>query len=606
MVSTSGTFKSNTPFLKDILEVIHNGKWQLPDFQRGWVWDDEHIRDLIASISLSYPIGAVMLFETGGEGVRFRPRLVEGVEESPTTPEQLILDGQQRLTSLYYVLRSGEPVPTRTKGKDIKRFYYLDIEKCLDHPNTDRLDAVIGVPPNRIVTSDFGRDTVLDISTPENEYKEWCYPLACVFDSSKARQWRRGFEKFVNHAPDAQERFGEFEDTVIERFENYLIPTIELKKETEKEAVCKVFEKVNTGGVTLTVFELMTATFAADDFSLRDDWDARKERLQEIRQLEKLEATAFLAAITLFASYKRNKEDKGAVSCKKRDVLRLTFEEYKEWTDVMEDGFKKAARLLDLQKIFTARDLPYHTQLIPLSGICALLGNRFDNDSVRKKLARWFWGGVFGEMYGGANETRYAHDIVDVIDWIEGGSEPRTIRDAGFSADRLFTLQTRNSAAYKGIMALLMVDEGCEDFISGDPYDHHTFFDLSVDIHHIFPKHYCKENGFRKDMWNSVINKTPLSAGTNRRLGGIAPSEYLRRIEKDIPAERLDTILSSHLIEPTCLRNDDFSDFIHYRAMKLLNKIENKMGKTVHGRSSDEVINLLGKPLESEHSQETE
>jgi len=311
MVSTSGTFESNTPFLKNILEAIHEGKWQLPDFQRGWVWDDEHIRDLIASISLSYPIGAIMLLESGGEGVSFKPRLVEGVEEQAISPKKLILDGQQRLTSLYYVLRSGKPVPTRTKGKEIKRFYYLDIEKCLEHPNTDRLDAVIGVPPNRIVTSDFGRDTVLDISTPENEYKEWCYPLDCIFDSSKARRWRRGFEQYVNHDPAAQERFGQFEDIVIERFENYLIPTIELKKETEKEAVCKVFEKVNTGGVTLTVFELMTATFAADDFSLRDNWEERKQRLEETHQLKKLDATAFLAAITLFASYGRNQENKG-------------------------------------------------------------------------------------------------------------------------------------------------------------------------------------------------------------------------------------------------------------------------------------------------------
>ncbi len=599
MRTTSGTFKSSEPFLKDILEAIHNGKWQLPDFQRGWVWDDQHIRDLIASVSLSYPIGAIMMLETGGDGVNFKPRFIEGVEiNDPISPEMLILDGQQRLTSLYYVLRSGKPVPTRTeKGKDIKRFYYLDIEKCLD-PNVDRLDAIIGISPERVITSDFGRRIDIDLSSPEKEYKEQCYPLDCIYDNSKARHWRKGFEKFVNHDPEAQDRFGQFEDTVIERFEDYLIPVIELLKETEKVAVCKVFEKVNTGGVTLTVFELMTATFAAENFTLREDWEERKKRLSLYKQLEKVDASAFLTSVTLLASYRRNQDNRGAVSCKRREVLRLTLDEYQKLVDEIEEGFIKAARFLDRQMIFTARDLPYNTQLIPLSGACALLGNRFDNEGFRRKLARWFWCGVFGEMYGGANETRYAHDIVDVIAWINSGSEPRTIRDANFSADRLFTLRTRNSAAYKGVMALLMQDNGCRDFISGDPYDHHTFFDLNVDIHHIFPKKHCQNQGYDERKWDSVINKTPLSAVTNRKLGGIAPSEYIRRIEKEITTDRVDKILSSHLIKPTFLRNDDFDNFSYHRAQEILKKIEEKMGKPVFGRDSSEVTDILKKPLE--------
>ena len=105
---------------------------------------------------MSYPIGAVMLMETGGDGVRFRPRPVEGVElDSEIEPQMLILDGQQRLTSLYLALRSNKPVPTRTdKGKDINRFYYLDISKCIDE-DEDRFDAVLSISEDRKITSDL-------------------------------------------------------------------------------------------------------------------------------------------------------------------------------------------------------------------------------------------------------------------------------------------------------------------------------------------------------------------------------------------------------------------------------------------------------------------
>src|ERR1041385_7053913 len=122
-------FTSDEVPLAQILAEARAGKLQLPDFQRGWVWDDQHITSLLASISLSYPIGAVMTLQTGNPDVRFGPRALEGVSlTARVEPEFLLLDGQQRLTSLYLALRSGSPVPTRdSKGKDLERLYYVDI-----------------------------------------------------------------------------------------------------------------------------------------------------------------------------------------------------------------------------------------------------------------------------------------------------------------------------------------------------------------------------------------------------------------------------------------------------------------------------------------------
>jgi uncharacterized protein with ParB-like and HNH nuclease domain len=160
------SFRTAEPALKEVLDSIAMGETQLPDFQRGWVWDDMHIKSLIASLSLSYPIGAVMFLEAGG--VPFKPRLFEGVNINPApVPRTLVLDGQQRLTSMYLALRSGIPVKTKTeKGMDILRVYFLDMAKCLD-PTADREEAVVSVSENLRITSDFGRSIDLDLRACE-------------------------------------------------------------------------------------------------------------------------------------------------------------------------------------------------------------------------------------------------------------------------------------------------------------------------------------------------------------------------------------------------------------------------------------------------------
>jgi hypothetical protein len=374
------------------------------------------------------------------------------------------------------------------------------------------------------------------------------------------------------------------------------VPVIHLLKETPKEAVCQVFEKVNTGGVALTVFELMTATYAADNFRLTEDWKARRVRLDQYAPLAKLEGTDFLTAVTLLASYRRRQGTNTAVSCKRKDILRLTLGEYQISADEIEDGFVKTARFLARENVFDEAGLPYQAQLIALAATCAVLDRRFEEDDVRTKLARWYWCGVFGELYGGASESRLALDLQDVIGWIAGGVEPRSIRDANFAPTRLLSMQTRQSAAYKGIMARLM-QEGSQDFLSGDSIDLVSYFDLSIDIHHIFPRAYCEKQSFPRQRWNSVVNKAPLSARTNRIIGGHKPSTYLNSIERSVLPVRLDDILRSHMIDPELLRGDDFDLFIRRRATSLLDLVERAMGKPVDGRESEEVLSAFGGPL---------
>lgn len=324
MASVASTFKTHEPSLPELLDEIHRGTIQLPDFQRGWVWDDDRIRALVASVSLSYPIGAVLLMETGDGRARFKPRLVEGAPPSNGNKlAKLILDGQQRLTSLYASLRSGRPVNTLTSKKDpTERVYFLDIAMCLD-PNADRLDCVVSLPPNRQRKSDFDRKIELDISTDEKAFDAGYYPLELIFDPAQGAAWRRGYSKHFRHEDARLNQWDEFESQVLQRFQQYRVPIIELLQNTPKDAVCQVFENVNTGGVALTVFELMTATYAAEDFELRKDWNRRSVKLRRHHSLKEVDSDDFLASATLLATYRRKLSDgKTAVSCKRKDRRR--------------------------------------------------------------------------------------------------------------------------------------------------------------------------------------------------------------------------------------------------------------------------------------------
>lgn len=350
---------------------------------------------------------------------------------------------------------------------------------------------------------------------------------------------------------------------------------------------------------------------------LRQDWDARRKRLSAQAVLRGVESTDFLQAVALLATRKRRLDDLKAgkppehatgISCKRKDVLRLSLTEYKEWAELVTETFLRVGRLLHGEKVFSDQDVPYRTQLTPLAAVTAVLGGQADIASVRAKLARWYWCGVFGELYGGAIESRFAKDLPELLAWVNGGEEPDTVKEASFAASRLLTLRTRNSAAYKGVYALLIRDGGL-DFCTGVSINEAMYFDERIDIHHIFPQAWCKTNGIKPAYFDSIVNKTPLSAKTNRMVGGVAPSVYLLRIAKsaEIDDTEMDRVLHSHVIDPLNLRNDDFEGFFSTRSEGLLARIEAATGKHVNrdilvdeaDEASDELVEMDVAPVVS-------
>jgi hypothetical protein len=589
------TFDSTKRLLPDILKDVVAGKIQLPDFQRGWVWDDSHIQSLLVSIGRSFPVGAVMLLETGGP-VRFQVRPVENVVLPEPFPEaaKLILDGQQRLTTLTQVLSLDGPVKTRTdKGKAINRYYYFHIPTALEGPEHLE-DSLRAIDENRLVKSDFGRKVDLDLSTRELECQQLYFPC------NRILSWSEWLQDLNRYNGQELSTFLAFQSRILDAFGTYQLPIIELKKETSKEAVCLVFEKVNTGGVPLSVFELVTASYAADGYNLRDDWfgsklravESRKERLAKESLLTLVEATDFLQAITLLHTLEKRRADVAAgkqgkqvapVSAKRSSVLELPLDAYKKWASKVEEGFRLAAKFLRKQSFYDVRELPYRTQVVPLASVLTELGERWLEPRIYDKLTQWFWCGILGELYGGAVETRIANDLEELLAWVENDNQaPRTIGDASFQPDRLDRLTSRLSAAYKGINVLVL-NEGARDFFWKASIKELDAQELSLDIHHIFPRDWCETNGIPRNRYDTIVNKTPISYKANRMIGGIAPSEYLQRIQHH-PQVKIDDLEMNRIIESHCvpsepLRANDFENFYLLRKRELLKLIEKAMGK---------------------------
>ena len=610
------TFDTNPVLLHTLLKTCEDGKLQLPDFQRSWVWEEERIMSLIASVSRGFPMGALMSLKSKIDtGVVFAYRPIEGAPvAAQSKPEQLLLDGQQRRTSLYQSCMRRQVVATITaKKRLVKRWFYIDIMKALNS-EADRDSAIFALPEDRKLKANFDKDIVLDLSVAELEYENLMFPLNQVFSTD---EWMQGFWKFWSaKGEDKIGLFFRFQNEVLKNFSEYQVPVIALGADTSHEAVCLVFEKVNTGGKALDAFELLTAMYAAQGHKLRDDWlgdekaDDADRRLgtqkrlaafgraagQSQGVLANVAATDFLQAIALLhtkevrlaaiADPTKKENDWPAVRATRQSLLDLPLAAYKKHGNAVRVGFERAARFLRQQQIHRVVDLPYQTQLVPLAAIFAEIGDKAEHTTNNDKIARWYWCGVFGELYGSAVESRFAKDILEVPAWLDGGPPPSTVTDGVLRADRLLTMRSRLSAAYKGLQALLL-RQGAIDFRSGQAFDQTVFFDEGVDIHHIFPKDWCEKQTPKipPSIYDSVINKTPLGYRTNRIIGGVAPSIYLDKlengkvgtngqiIEPSIAKDTLSAYLQTHCIPVPELYANEFTGFMKARQKLLLDLV---------------------------------
>lgn len=554
-------FQTNPEDLAVLLNGIGKGKIALPQFQRDWVWEPENIRELIISVSQAFPAGSLLSLRTTKKTFGTRP-FVETEVSQEREPERIILDGQQRLTALFQTLQSKKGVK---KGKALS-FFYVSLEKLLGGESIE--EALFYVDESKRVKD--GKEVLFDLNDREKEFENKCLPLNCILHDDY-RKWRKDFIRYYRKNGMTEEEADNLDDEIekihksfIEPIQDYKFPMIELHPETPLKAVCHIFEKVNTTGVTLTVFELLTAILWPQDIDLRKKWENTKEKLNELPNMEGIDIdnVTFLQTLSLLSTYanKMASHDKRiAVSCKRDDLLEITVKDVGNYWDKAFTGYKEAARVLFENGVYSDKILPYKTMLAPLAAICAQLiidKGGIKSDTIYTKIKQWYWRSVFTWRYSSGAESKSAQDFLQVMDWINGGDIPDSVRHYEFNEEMLYEITTVRNAVYSGILCLLLKNRPL-DFKSGFEITTQLYHDHGIDHHHIFPSDYLKKGipDIEQRKVNCIPNKTPIDASTNRSIGANAPSKYLPIIETELESNSLRNVLKSHYIDDDLLKD---------------------------------------------------
>ncbi len=536
------------------------------------------VKELIISVANRYPAGSLLTMPSSGEKFALRPFSGSG-SDLKTTPTLIVLDGQQRLTSLYQALYSRHGVSDAKGGT---HFLYLDVQKLTDHETDESQleatfsDCIFTVPVNKAGQRlrykglrDFD-----DISSPEQEIRHGTLPLYTVFNPTDLDKWRDQYiQERANRDYDRlMELRDEWDREVapwITRIRDYRFPVIELNRDMKLHAICHIFEKVNSTGVPLTVFELCTAILWAQGLRLNDEWQKTRDSLardQILRMQGPLEGAMFLQVISLLYSLKRKRESPESripVNCRREDLLKLKKETVNEWWNVAANAYRDASKFMESQGIIAQRVLPYGTLLLPLAAIMGFLKSQFGNIQFGQawpKIERWYWCSAFSQRYSSSVEATAALDFEQVVNWIEGGGEPDAIRTFTFSADRLQEYNNIRSAIYKGILCLI-AKSGAKDVGGEGSLSVNLYYYSQQDHHHIFPTNALVNLGIKDSRFDSIVNKTLIGASANRSIGGRLPSAYVDTMKSRLGDERTHSILRSHLIAPETLEANDWEDF---------------------------------------------
>lgn len=570
--SNADIFQAKSESLATLLPEIQEHKAALPNFQREWVWEPYMVKDLIVSVANRYPAGSLLTMPNSGDKFALRPFSGSG-SELKTTPTLMILDGQQRLTSLYQALFSKNGIKDAKGGT---HFVYLDVKTLTDHDTeTTRQEAtfedcIFTVPINR-----YGQRLRYkglrdhdDITTVDQEIAQGTLPLYTVFNPDDLVRWRdRYIQERANRDYDRlMELREEWDQEVapwIVRIRDYRFPVIELNRDMELHAICHIFEKVNSTGVPLTVFELCTAILWAQGLRLNDKWHTTRQKLAEdqiLRMQGQLEGAMFLQVISLLATLKRKRETtdtRVAVNCRREDLLNLKKETVEEWWDIASVAYRDASKFMESQGVIAQRVLPYGTLLIPLAAIMGFRRYQGDKASFGQawpKIEQWYWCSVFSQRYSSSVEATAAMDFEQVVNWIDGGEEPEAVRTFTFSADRLQDYTNIRSAIYKGVLCLL-AKNGAKDFGGEGTLSVNLYYDSQQDHHHIFPVNALSNLEITDWRVNSIVNKSLIGASSNRSIGGRLPSAYVETMRTRLGEERTYGILRSHLISPETLHS---------------------------------------------------
>jgi hypothetical protein len=543
---------TNPRELKELLHQINQGDAVLPDFQRDFVWDPNMTIDLVVSIAQNYPAGSLLRIRNTKNLFAYR-QFAGAPPVNGGRPTYLVLDGQQRLTSLFQAFYGvGE------------NRYFINLKKLL--AGSDFEDAVFHFRAKQRQAK--------HLEDFENQAKELVLPLSVLKGGhGDFLQWQR---RVARRAPDDGARVAledrlDAIDALIQTIDDYRFPVVTLSDSTEAEPICTIFETLNRTGVKLSPFELLTARFWHQELNLRKRWADAIEKYPRIKDFQ-VDAYYSLQIVALLG--------RESPSCKRKDVLELEKSTVEAHWDAAIDGLGKALEFLEGScGVLTPDWLPYSTILIPMAAIFArthqLKGPQAG--AARDKIGRWFWCAVFGQRYESAANSQSVIDFGEVLAWVNGsGSEPEAVRTLRFDPSLLRDVTPRQRAMYRGVIALVLRHHSC-DFHTGEPLTLELIAAHSVDDHHVFPDGYLKKKDVVSGLRDCVLNHTLIDRETNNRIRSRAPSDYMAEIRGERGDGKYSELMTSHLLPSGAdspFWRDDYDAFLDWRQKLLFDEIK--------------------------------
>lgn len=678
----------------ELIDHIDDGVIHIPEFQREFVWTEQKILDLLDSIYKSYPVGSLIFWVTNEDFAYSAPIGDNEAGDSIYKHRFFVIDGQQRLKSLYLAAKSKE-LEMESGTKQIDVVFDLDSEEfILEEDIRDRHRSMYSIPgvkdrdmffqfleavsqstlPDLQEELDLGdgpRDRFLRslnslgfIVENDEEYaltdtgEKILEDRDCEFAASilvdNAKFIKETLQIIREHpgisrpeaAPLFQEIYGKSKNTAYAQFgrrsrwlrvltlverrdgdlyitglgetvledieeierklETRFVPldrilvdqadidfeylgkfsderreqinelrktfsdydlSIILVNKTDWEEVCDIFERINTQGEHLTVVDLMIAkTWSGEEFNLREELQAFSDEIGE-----DIPDITILQALALNISG----------HCRRQDILGLNSSEVKNnWGSVIESLRKSIDFLENNINIPTLDLLPYPAQLVPLSRFFFLMENEEPSKQQKEKVVRWFWKSSVSNRFDSAVETKLEEDRKSIEAIV--GEEPtefqysylqRTVEDI---IEQEYSLR---NAFVKTIICLFASREPVNPINNTQvSYDNFSKYKQS-EMHHIFPKNYLREQGVDDDQINSVANIMFLPSNINKDSKfSDAPGDYLKEIDNPNLGEALETHLIPNLEESGLLEND-YSQFLGYRAKQILNRLEEVTGE---------------------------
>jgi hypothetical protein len=549
---------TNPRALKELLAEIHNRSAVLPDFQRDFVWEPGATQELIVSIANNYPAGSILRVRDAKRV--FAAREFEGAPVLAGAKHTfLVLDGQQRLTSLYQAFYGvGE------------HRYYLDLAKLSD--GSDFEEAIF-----------HERATTKSAKARESfalQAKELLLPLSVL--KGGAGGFLHWILQVTNPMPPEErtrmlDALTRLNDNWIKTIDDYHFPVVTLSDQTEPDALCTIFETLNRTGVKLSVFELLTARFWPQNIKLRALWEKAVTDHPVIADFE-VDPYYILQGISLVS--------RKAPSCKRSDVLNMAASDITEWWNRVVLGLATGLEILrDDCKVMLPKWLPYQTMLPPLAAVLARAGSpkTAEAGAQREKIKRWFWCSVFGQVYEGAPNSKAAKDVGDIQLWLSGGALPESVASFRFDPRALRDVTPRQRAIYRGAICLILCG-GARDFHTQAVITAKLMAEEGIDDHHVFPAAYLERRGVAPArVRDCVLNRTLIDRTTNQMISDRAPSDYLAEIQSTsgFPFE---SVLTSHGLPADTaspLPRDDYEAFLAWRQDHLWQEIRRVTGATV-------------------------